>query len=80
MIAVATTFLGPTNHRGARVSARTPTKRAMIPWRYELDVEANHALAASALADRLGLGSMVGRAMSPIPSAAFVYFFTGRAS
>ena len=77
MIAVATTFLGPTNHRGARVSARTPSRRAMIPWRYELDVEANHALAASALADRLGLGAMVGRALSPVPSASFLFFFQG---
>ena len=80
MIALATTFHGPTNHRGARVSARSLSKRATIPWRYELDVEANHALAASALADRLGLGAMVGRALSPVPAASFVYLFTGRAS
>ena len=51
---IETKYLPPTNHRGARVSARCDIKRVEIPWEYELNAAENHALAACALAKTLG--------------------------
>ena len=52
--AIETKYLGPTNHRGARIVAKCDAGRKVVPWEYELDVPENHALAACALAKSLG--------------------------
>ena len=52
--AIETKYLGPTNHRGARVVARCAAGRKVIPWKHELNPAENHALAACALAKVLG--------------------------
>lgn len=54
---IETRYHGPTNTRGARVSARfidsssMPTYRVSIPWDDELDVTENHDAAARACLD-----------------------------
>lgn len=52
--AIETRFLGPTNHRGARVKARAEAGSAVIRWDSNLSVDANHRRAAAALTDKLG--------------------------
>lgn len=52
--AIETRFLGPTNHRGARVTARANAGRVTIGWNFESSVEQNHWRAAEALAVCLG--------------------------
>ena len=50
MIAILTKFHGPTNSRGARVTAKTTSGlRKTIGWDHSLDVEGNHRAAAVAL-------------------------------
>lgn len=68
MASIVTKFLGPTNHRGARVVAQvsdygSPIERAaraegkpgrlVVDWDYRAGVEGNHANAAKALAKAL---------------------------
>ncbi len=52
--AVATRYIGPTNHRGTRVVAHCDAGKLTVAWDYELDVEANHRAAALALITQLG--------------------------
>lgn len=48
---IETRFYGPTNHRGARVSARLPSgAKVTIAWDYAIGVTENHDRAAIALA------------------------------
>lgn len=54
MQAIQTRYLGPTNYRGARVSAQCDAGRAVVPWNHALNVEQNHAAACAALVARLG--------------------------
>ena len=52
---IQTRYLGPTNHRGARIVATTPGgHRLTRPWDYALSGENNDRLAAEALAAKLG--------------------------
>ena len=51
---IRTNFVGPTNHRGSRISARyardmETTYRVMIDWCHSVDPEQNHMRAAQAL-------------------------------
>jgi hypothetical protein len=47
-LAVVTRFLGPTNHRGARVVATLPSgKRVTVAWDHALGERENHARAAA---------------------------------
>lgn len=47
---VFTRYLGPTQHRGARVKATAPSGRSItVAWDYALDVAHNHEAAARAL-------------------------------
>lgn len=56
MIAIFTAFHGPTNHRGARYSARTADgARVFVAEDYERDAAEQHARAAMALVVKLGL-------------------------
>jgi hypothetical protein len=52
--AIQTKFHGPTNTRGARVSARAYAGHVMIQWDYALGTYDNHKAAAVALARRYG--------------------------
>lgn len=52
--AITTRYLGPTDHRGARVVARCEAGRITVPWDHALDIFANHRAAALALARKLG--------------------------
>lgn len=54
MQAILTRFLGPTNHRGARIVAGCDARRAVYSWDYALGVSDNHAIAARSLAHDLG--------------------------
>ena len=53
-IIIKTSFLGPTNYKGSRVTAshkrdNEKTYRATIEWRHDCDAPENHARAAQAL-------------------------------
>ena len=52
--AISTRYLGPTNHRGARIAASCEAGRLVLGWDDGLDVFANHQKAALALAAKLG--------------------------
>lgn len=54
MQAIVTKYLGPTNHRGARVKAQCQAGSIVIPWDDALDTDANHDAAARALICKLG--------------------------
>ena len=48
--AIVTKYHGPTNTRGARVSATAQAGRIYVEWEDGLGIEANHAAAAEAFA------------------------------
>jgi len=52
--AIATKYLGPTNHRGSRIVATCEAGRLVVPLDYALNTVQNHAAAAIALARKLG--------------------------
>ena len=52
--AIQTKFLGPTNTRGARVSARADAGRVIVSWDHAIGISENHKAAAVALARRFG--------------------------
>jgi len=55
--AIITKYHGPTNFRGARVSATSASgMRISIPWDYEGDTEDVHRRAAEALAKKMKWG------------------------
>lgn len=59
--AILTKYLGPTNTRGARVKAWCQADSLTVAWDDALDVNANHELAARALARSLGWkGTLIG--------------------
>ena len=52
--AITTTYRGPTNHRGARILAKTGSGfRKTVAWDYELGPAENHVRAAKMLADQI---------------------------
>lgn len=54
--AIQTKFLGPTNHRSARVKATADAGTITIEWDHRLGIAENHRAAAVALADRFNWG------------------------
>lgn len=51
---ITTRFLGPTNHRGARVKATSGSGQTLtVSWEYGLGIADNHAAAAAALAGQV---------------------------
>jgi hypothetical protein len=54
MQAIVTKYIGPTNHRGARVKATCQAKSIIVNWSDALDIDENHLKAATALAWSLG--------------------------
>lgn len=55
MQCIRTRYVGPTNTRGSRVSAQCESGRLTLPWDCALSSEENHAAAAKALAEKLGM-------------------------
>ncbi len=79
--AIVTRFLGPTNTKGARLSARCDAKRIVVPWPYELGASAAHAHAAHELADALGWrGVWVGGSLPSKHDDAYVFVNTETSS
>lgn len=54
--AIIAKYLGPTNHRGARIKATCSVGSATIARDYALNVEEDYKSAVAALLDRLGWG------------------------
>lgn len=55
MQTITTKYMGPTNHRGSRVKARsTMGAYVVLSWDYALGTDANHDRAACELASQLG--------------------------
>ena len=52
--AIVTKYCGPTDHRGSRVKAKAYAGEVTLSWDDTLDTDANHALAAKALAEKFG--------------------------
>lgn len=52
MQAIITKYLGPTDHRGARIKAIADAGSVMVHWDHALNVEDNHQRAATALAEK----------------------------
>ena len=48
---ITTKFIGPTNHRGARIKATRGTQSKTIAWDDDLNIDDNHASAAQILID-----------------------------
>ena len=74
MKAITTTYHGPTNTRGARISATDMDgHRVSIPYPYEASGEACHRLAADALCEKMGWrGPLAGGAIK----RGYVFVFT----
>jgi hypothetical protein len=54
MQAIRTRYHGPTNYRGARISAQCEARSIFVNYDHGLDLEDNHAAAASELVRRMG--------------------------
>ena len=51
---IETRYVGPTNHRGSRIIATTPSGHKLThAWNYEFNSDANHYAAAEALRAKL---------------------------
>lgn len=50
--AIVTKFIGPTNHRGSRIKATAAAGSVTVSYNHALNIEANHAKAAEALANK----------------------------
>jgi hypothetical protein len=78
MQAILTKYLGPTNTKGGRVTARWAEtgRKVTEPWDYELDVRENHEAAARALVAKADLGNPRLYAGSTKTGYAFVVVFS----
>jgi hypothetical protein len=56
--AISTRYLGPTNHRGARIKVTAEAGALTVSWDHSLNVDENHAKAAKAFADRWDWGGV----------------------
>lgn len=81
MQAIETKYLGPTNHRGSRFTARCDAGRITVSYNYALGVEENHRAAAEALRLKLGWDEQYyGRLVTGSTRNGYVHVFTGRQS
>lgn len=59
--AIVTKYLGPTNHRAARVKASAQAGSVTVSWDHALGISENHIAAAKAFAEKYQwVGSWVG--------------------
>jgi hypothetical protein len=54
MQAIETKFVGPTNHRSARICVRCQARTMFVSWDHSLGAGGNHDAAAMVLAEKLG--------------------------
>ena len=54
MQAIQTYFIGPTNHRGSRIVAKSAAGKVTLEWDHALNPAGNHRAAARALAEKYG--------------------------
>lgn len=54
MQSIETKYLGPTNHRGARIKAKSFGGSVTVPYDYGLPTDIAHTNAAFALAEKMG--------------------------
>ena len=52
--AIKTSYVGPTNTRGARITAKCAAKKITVPYNHALNCDENHAAAANQLVQLLG--------------------------
>lgn len=52
--AITTKFLGPTNNRCSRITAKAAAGRVTVSWDHDLDINDNHSAACAALVAKLG--------------------------
>ncbi len=72
--AIVTKYHGPTNTRGARISAQSAGGRVSVSYDHELTSGQNHAKAAATLAAKLGWsGRMVGGGSPDSTGSVFVF-------
>lgn len=70
--AIVTTFHGPTNTKGARISATADAGRLVVPWDYAKSIEDNHRRAAEALCRKLQWDGVLAGGSLPGRGYAFV--------
>lgn len=81
MQAIETRYLGPTDTKGSRVTARCDAGRIAVSWNYALGIEENHRAAAEALRVKLGWGEEhYGKIISGSTRDGYVHIMTGRES
>ena len=54
MQAIETKYLGPTNHKGARIKATAQARSVTVSWDYSANTERSHDAGALALIRKLG--------------------------
>jgi hypothetical protein len=54
--AITTKYLPPTNYKGSRIKASCAARSLTVHIDHALNIEANHAAAAQALASKMGWG------------------------
>jgi hypothetical protein len=67
MIAIQTRYLGPTNHRGARIKAWTDSRSITVHWNHRLSSSDNHQAAAQQLLDRMDYGESFALTSGTLP-------------
>lgn len=76
MQAIFTKYHGPTDRRGAQISARFPSgTRISIPYPYEMDSEARHTAAAKALIAKCNPAFQIVDCNS-LPGGGYIFFIT----
>lgn len=80
--AIVTKYLGPTDHKGARVKARCQAGSVIVGWDSDVDANDNHNQAVSVLTHRLGWdkwrGRWIGGDMPNSEKSHRCYVFIGR--
>jgi hypothetical protein len=70
MQAIETKYLGPTNHRGARIKASCHAGQVTISRDCAMNIDDNHRAAARALITKLGwFGSWVSGEIASLPNS-----------
>ena len=76
MIAIETRFHGPTNSRGARITATAVKNRITVSYPYELSGEDCHRVAAEALCAKM---KWPGKLIGDGTAKGYVFIFADRA-
>lgn len=83
MQAIQTKFLGPTNHKPARIKATCDAGTVTVSWDYGLSHVCNHEAAAKALGRKLEAGTIGGDVLTCrtvcgcLPDGSYAHVFTG---